>query len=108
MVVELKTEHPHITKKEGVCGGSPIIEGTRISVRHIAVMYKAGESVEDILNAHSHLNAAQVHDAISYYLDHMEEIEQEIDANKIENVMNECGLELCQNGILKLKSENTQ
>ena len=108
VAVELKTEHPHITKKEGVCGGSPIIEDTRISVRHIAVMYKAGESVENILNAHPHLNAAQVYDAISYYIDHMKEIEQEIEANQIENVMKECGLELCQNGILKLKPENTK
>ena len=91
MAVELKTDHPHITKKEGVCGSGPIIEGSRISVRHIAVMYKAGEAVEDILNAHPHLNAAQVYDAISYYLDHMKEIEQEIEANKIENVARECG-----------------
>ena len=107
MQVELKTEHPHITKKEEVCGGSPIIEGSRISVRHIAVMYKAGETIEDILNVHPHLNAAQVYDAISYYLDHMREIEQEIETNQIENVVRECGLEICHGGMIKLKRGST-
>jgi uncharacterized protein (DUF433 family) len=72
------TEHPYIVRVPGVCDGRPIIKGTRISVRHIAQLYKAGDLVDEMLQAHPHLKAAAVYDAISYYLDHQGEIEQEI------------------------------
>ncbi|MCZ7569049.1 MAG: DUF433 domain-containing protein [Ardenticatenaceae bacterium] len=77
-----QTEHPYIVRVEGICGGRPTVKGTRISVRHIAQLYKAGDMVEEILQAHPHLSAAAVYDAISYYLDHQEEIEQEIAENR--------------------------
>jgi len=85
----VKTEHPHIVRKPDICEGEPIIKGTRITVRHIAVLYKAGDNVEDIVAAHPPLTAAQVHDAISYYLDHRDEIEPYIEANKMRAVMRE-------------------
>jgi uncharacterized protein (DUF433 family) len=85
----VKTEHPYVTRNPDICGGEPIIAGTRITVRHIAVMYKAGDSVEDIVAGHPPLTAAQVHDAISYYLDHRDEIERAIEANKTRSVMRE-------------------
>ena len=44
-----RTEHPYIVRAPGVCSGRPIINGTRISVRHIAQLYKAGDTVEEIL-----------------------------------------------------------
>ena len=81
-----RTEHPHVVQTTGVCGGRPIIEGTRISVRHIAQLYKAGDAVEEILQAHPHLSATAVYDAISYYLDHQHEIEQEIAENRLRSL----------------------
>lgn len=83
----VKTEHPYIVRKSGVCGGSPVIEGTRITVRLIAQFIKAGSSAEEIFAAYPHLSLAQIHDAISYYFDHREEIEQEIEDNKIRNIL---------------------
>lgn len=97
--VEL-TEHPYIVRLEGVCGGRPIIKGTRVSVRHIAQLYKAGDSVEEILQAHPHLSAAAVYDAISYYLDHQQEIEEEITENRLEALMARYGLEMDERGFL--------
>ena len=79
-----QTEHPHIVLVPGICGGRPIIKGTRISVRHVAQRYKAGDSVDDILQAHPYLTGAAVHDAISYYLDHQADIDQEILENRLE------------------------
>ncbi|MEW6041419.1 MAG: DUF433 domain-containing protein [Elusimicrobiota bacterium] len=45
----IKTEHPYIVRKSGVCGGSPIIEGSRITVRLIAQFVKTGSTAEEIL-----------------------------------------------------------
>ena len=29
---KIRTEHPYIVRVQGVCGGRPVIEGTRLSV----------------------------------------------------------------------------
>lgn len=78
MNVALKTEHPHIERRPGVCGGSAVIEGTRIPVRLIIGFLKFGLSAEEILESYSDLRPAQVYDAISYYYDHADEIDREL------------------------------
>ena len=93
-----ETEHPHIVRVHGVCGGRPIIKGTRLSVRHIAQMYKAGDTVEEIIQAHPYVKSAAVYDAISYYLDHQQEIEQEIAANRLEALRTTSRLEIDDRG----------
>jgi len=107
MAVELKTEHPYIIKNPYVCGGSPIISGTRITVRLIASRVKSGDSVDDIIRDYPHLTLAQVHDAISYYFDHKEEIEQEIQENTIREIMKKHNLRLIvgETGIDRLVTE---
>ena len=95
-----ETEHPYIVRVEGICGGRPTIKGTRLSVRHIAQMYKAGDTVEEILQAHPHLKAAAVYDAISYYLDHQQEIEQEIAENRLEALRAKYSLEIDAGGFV--------
>ncbi len=84
-----RTEHPHIVRAEGVCGGDPVIEGTRITVWIIAAMIKRGETVDGILEAYPWLSAAQVYDALAYYHDHVEEIEQQIAENSEETCRDE-------------------
>ncbi len=95
------TEHPHIERRPGVCGGAPVIRGTRITVRHIAVLYKDGASIQEMLETYPHVQASWVHDAISYYLDHREEIEQEIDANRIDNVLARTGGVIDDKGVIR-------
>jgi uncharacterized protein (DUF433 family) len=94
------TEHPYIIHAPGVCGGRPIIKGTRISVRHIAQLYKAGDLVDEIVQAHPHLSAAAVYDAISYYLDHQAEIEQEIAENRVEALVARDGYTVNERGFI--------
>jgi uncharacterized protein (DUF433 family) len=61
-----RTEHPHIVKIEGVCGGEAIIEGTRIAVWHVVdFYYRVGLSVEEILLDWDALTPAQVFDALA-------------------------------------------
>lgn len=84
---EFHTEHPHIVCNPEICGSSPIIKGTRISVMQIALMWKGGDSPDEIVSAYPHLKLTQVYDAISYYLDHQEEIEEQIRKNSVEAII---------------------
>lgn len=78
--------YPYITHKKGVLNGTPIINGTRISVKTIAGYYQMGMNVDEILNALSHLSPSQVHSALAYYFDHQNEIDKEIlENNEIYN-----------------------
>lgn len=71
------TDHPHIVKMDGVCGGQAIIEGTRIAVWHIVgYYYKVGMSVEDLLADWDYLTPTQVFEALAYYHDHRDEIDR--------------------------------
>ena len=80
--LRVQTEHPHIVRIEGVCGGRPIIAGTRISVRTIVERVHLGNSPEQIVEHYPPLTLAQVYDALSYYHEHKAEIEAEIAANQ--------------------------
>jgi uncharacterized protein (DUF433 family) len=95
------TEHPHIVRQPGVCGGSPTIRGTRISVRHVAELFQAGECAENIRQSFPHLRLSWVHDAISYYLDHQPDIDREIEENKIENVLARTGGVMDEKGFIR-------
>lgn len=90
----VKTEHPYIVRKSGLCGGSPVIDGSRITVKLIAQLVKTGTTAEEILASYPHLSLAQIYDAISYYFDHREEIEQDIEDNKLKNILKKYNLRL--------------
>ena len=78
-------KHTYITRKEGVCGGNAVIEGTRISINCIIGYWrKVGYTPEEIVRQLPHLTLAQVYDAISYYYDHKEEIDEEVRLNSDE------------------------
>lgn len=74
-----RVKHPYIARKKGTCGGKPVIAGTRIKVSQIAIEYeRMGWTPDEITQAHPHLTLAQVHDALSYYYDHIKEIDAQI------------------------------
>jgi len=76
-------KHPYITTNTEISKGSPIITGTRIRVMDIIIEYEyLGNSPDEIVNAHPHLGLSQVHDALSYYYEHREELDQEIMSRK--------------------------
>jgi uncharacterized protein (DUF433 family) len=99
--MNVETEHPHIVRNPQVCGNSPTISGTRISVLQIAIMWKGGDSVDEILHSFMHLKASQVHDAISYFLDHQHEIDEEIARSHVEKVARRHGLRVDERGLLR-------
>src|SRR5687767_2076089 len=68
MSATLKTDHPHIVRVEGVCGGEPIIDGLRVTVRHVMVLHLLGDSILDIADA-LNLTEAQVFHALEPVID---------------------------------------
>ncbi len=73
-----KVSYPYIEFNSKIAGGSPIIKGTRITVRTIAGYYQMGMNVDEILTSLSHLTSSQVHSALAYYFDHQEEIDKDV------------------------------
>lgn len=82
-----KVSHPHITSDPKICGGSPIIVGTRFPVRSVVIyVLQHGLIPEELIARFPHLALAQVHDALAYYYDNREEIEKDIAENTEEVV----------------------
>ncbi len=46
--------------------GKPTIRGTRISVEHILERLSSGDSIDDLLDEHPHINRDQIRAAIEY------------------------------------------
>jgi uncharacterized protein (DUF433 family)/predicted nuclease of predicted toxin-antitoxin system len=73
MANAVKTEHFHIVRLEGVCGGEPVVDGLRVALRHVATLHVRGETVPEIAEALG-LTEAQVFHAPSYFSDDRDEI----------------------------------
>lgn len=73
--------HPYIEQRPGVCGGEPVIVGTRLTVRLIAGWHKMDKTADEIVAMYPNVNHAQVYDALSYYYDHKDEIERSMQEN---------------------------
>ena len=88
----------HITRVPGVCGGRPIVQGTRTPVKAIVGYHKLGLSADDILTGLPHLTPAQVYEALSFYHDHQAEIEQEIAEDQRVLLSQQYGLQVAADG----------
>lgn len=74
-----KTKHPYVISRKGYCGGSPVIARTKFPVRSVVnYVLRQGISPEELVKEFPHLTLAQVYDALSYYYDHKETIEREL------------------------------
>jgi uncharacterized protein (DUF433 family) len=104
MTESTPTEHPHIVRTPGVVGGRPAIRGSRISVWHIARYLRAGSDVHDVILTYPHLPPAAIYDAISYYLDHKDEIDREIDEDILEKVAEKNGFVILDSGRMVRKA----
>jgi uncharacterized protein (DUF433 family) len=72
----------HIELTPGTCGGKPRIAGTRIRVQDIYVWHELqGQSADEIVSNFPQLSLADVHAALSYYFDHRDEIQRQMQAD---------------------------
>lgn len=97
----MPTDHPHIVRTEGVCGGSPRLRGTRLAVWGIAELFRRGEPAEEISALYDHVDPAAIRDAIGYYLEHRQEIDAEIEENTLESVLKRTGAVLGEDGVIR-------
>jgi uncharacterized protein (DUF433 family) len=82
---QLGPQHAYIQVVEKISGRQAIIKGTRIPVSHIIGYLRLGETPESLVeNILPHLTLAQVYDALSYYYDFPDEIEQQMAENTVE------------------------
>jgi uncharacterized protein (DUF433 family) len=79
----VKTLSRYVTSNSEILSGEPIILGTRTSVRAIVGLWRLGIMPEEVLSHLPHLTLAQVFDALSFYLDHQEEINEYIEQNRV-------------------------
>ncbi len=94
------TTYRYIARVPEVCGGRPIIAGTRTPVKSIVGYYKMGLSMEEVLEGLPHLTPAQIYEALSYYHDHQSEIEQDIEESRVEHLIEHYGLKVTADGRL--------
>jgi uncharacterized protein (DUF433 family) len=98
---ETATEHPYVTQTPGVCGGRPIVRGTRIPVKALAGYHRMGYTLTEILEGFSGLTAAQLHSALSYYYDHQAEIDADIEADELSALLDRFQLKMDAEGVLR-------
>lgn len=65
----------YIVKTPGVCGGKARIENSRIAVYDVVGLLHNGETVDSITRVLPNLTRAQVFECLSYYEDHLAEID---------------------------------
>ena len=73
-----KLDYRNIEKDSARCGGQPVVAGTRIRVATILACYRQGMGVEEIVQQYPLLKPANVHDALAYAHDHLDEIDAEL------------------------------
>lgn len=74
-----KTKHPYIVSLESHCGGKPIIAGTKFPVRSVVqYVLRQGMTPEELVQEFYHLSLPEIYDALSYYYENREEIDQDL------------------------------
>jgi uncharacterized protein (DUF433 family) len=72
-----------IVKTPETCGGSARIDGHRVRVQDIVTWYEyQGMTPDEIVSHIPSITLADVHSALAYYFDHVQEIQEEIRADR--------------------------
>ncbi|HLD42036.1 MAG TPA: DUF433 domain-containing protein [archaeon] len=69
--------------KDGLMSGSPRIAGTRIRVRDIVEKYVVSKDPPALIAKEFRVSISDVHAALSYYYDNIEEIREEVRKDKL-------------------------
>ena len=76
-----KLDYRNVEQDPSRCGGQPVVGGTRVRVAIILGCYRQGMGVEEIVQQYPSLKPADVHDALAYAYEHLEEIEVDVAAD---------------------------
>ena len=79
---QLAPQHAYVQIVDKLTGPQAVLRGTRVPVSLIIGYLRAGETPDSLVkNILPHLTLAQVYDAQSYYYDHQDEIDRELEEN---------------------------
>ena len=87
-----RVDYRNIEKDPARCGGQPVVAGTRIRVATVLSCYRQGMGVEEIVQQYANLRPADVHDALAYAYEHVDEIEANLAADEEAKVKTRNGL----------------
>lgn len=76
-----KLDFRNIEKDNARCGGQAVVVGTRIRVATILSCSRLRMTVEEIVQQYPMLKPADVHDALAYAYEHLEEIDADLAAD---------------------------
>ena len=72
-----------ITKTPGTCGGKACVAGHRVRVMDIVMRHEdLGLTPDEIVVAYPELSLSDVHAALTYYFDNVDEIRHDIRSNE--------------------------
>ena len=74
--------HEYVECQAGVCGGYPILKGTRTPVRAVIEASRT-LNVKQILQSMPHLTRPQVEAAMAYYLNEPQRVDEDIRSNTV-------------------------
>lgn len=77
----MKMDYRNVEQDPTRCGGQPVVGGTRIRVAIVLGCYRQGMSIEEIVQQYPALRPADVHDALAFAYDHLEQIEADVAAD---------------------------
>lgn len=73
----------YVGVRTGYCGGHAHILGHRIKVKHVAIWHEQmGMTPDQIVATYPSISLAQVQAALTYYCDHRDEIQAEIEEER--------------------------
>lgn len=72
------TRRANIIRDEKICGGEPIIAGTRIPVRSVVILWRRYDDPERVRRAFPRLDPGAIQAALDYYGQHTAEIDAAI------------------------------
>jgi len=81
MAIRRQEIEANIVRHPGILGGEPVIRGTRISVRSVALAAQEYGAPDGVVEAYPQLTPADVSDALAFYEAHKTEIDRYIQAN---------------------------
>jgi uncharacterized protein (DUF433 family) len=103
---QLAPKHAYIEVMGKIAGPQAMIRGTRVPVSIVVGYLRAGETPESLVkNILPHLTLAQIYDALSYYHDHHEEIDQELLENTEEHARTVLREQLGEEGYLRVTGQ---
>ena len=77
------TSNERIVKTPGTCGGRARIAGHRVRVQDIVIWHEhQGMSPDQIVSEIPTITLSDVHSALAYYFDHVQEIQDEMRADR--------------------------